>query len=163
MKTAKAILMVVIAVLVLALLVTAEDKPWFDMEKCAFCSQIMAQPGLMDHITKWEHHNTKNGSMSITVVDPEYVGAYKEAMAKMQEVGQKMQKGEPTYMCGMCEAYGAIMMKGAQYDVVESDNIFVVNMYSDNPDLVNDIHAMTDRTNEEMKKMTETEKGEKTD
>lgn len=163
MKTAKIILMVLALILALVILVTAEDKPWFDMEKCGFCSQLMAQPGLMDHITKWEHHNTKNGSLSITVVDPEYLSAYKQAMAKMEEVGKKMQQGEPVYMCGMCEAYGALTMKGVQFDVVESGNIFVMNMYSDKPELVSGIHAMTDRTNAEMKKMQETEKGEKTD
>jgi hypothetical protein len=160
MKTGKIMLAVIVMIMALFMIATAQDKPWFDMEKCAFCSQLMAEQGLMDHMPKWEHHNTKTGGMTITVVDPEFVPAYKRAMAKMEEVGMKLQQGEQVYICGYCEAYGALMI---QFDQVESDNIFVYTAYSDKPELVDEIHAYIDRTNAEMAKMMETEKGEESD
>ena len=154
-----------LAVLLLMVLFTipamADEKPWFDMENCAFCKNLLAEEGLMDHITMWEHHKTNNGSVTITVVDEKYVEAYKHAMAMMDEVGKEMEQGKQVYMCGMCEAYGALMMKGAQWEVVESGNVFVTMNYSDDPEVVKEIHAMTDRTKAEMAKLEKMEKHDK--
>jgi hypothetical protein len=134
-------------------MLAAQEKPWFDMENCAFCKTLTAEEGLMDHFKKWEHHNVDNGSVSISVVDKEYVPAFKRAMHNMEEVSKKLQQGEMLPMCGMCEAYGELMQMGAKWDEVESDDIFVSLIYSDKADVVAAIHAMTDRTNAEMKKM----------
>lgn len=141
-------------------MLAAQEKPWFDMENCAFCKNLAAEEGLMDHITKWEHHNVQNGSVSISVVDQECVEAYKRAMHNMEEVSKKLQQGEMLPMCGMCEAYGELLQMGAKWDEVESDNIFVSLMYSDKPDVVARIHAMTSRTNDEMKKMEQPKQAE---
>jgi len=158
MKNTRTILVVMAFALIIFVIATAADKSWFDMENCAFCKHLTAEPGLMDHITKWDHYNVKNGSVSVTVVDEAYLPAYKKAMMMMEETGKKMQAGEQLPMCGMCEAYGAVMMKGAQWEEVQSGNIFVSLMYSGDPDVINEIHALTDRTNDEMKKMEDMEK-----
>ncbi len=147
------------AVVALAMIVVAfAGKPWFDMENCDYCSNLIAEKGLMENMPKWEHHNVKNGSMTITVVNEEYIPAYKRAMAKMEEVGKREQAGEKVNTCGMCDAYSALFMKGVQWDVVESGNTFISLMWSDNPEIVDEIHAMTDRTNKEMAMMEEMEK-----
>ncbi len=138
----------------------AQDKPWFDMENCAFCKNLLAEEGLMDHITKWEHHNVHNGSLSITVVDKEHLEAYKRAMHNMELVAEKLKQGEKLQMCGMCEAYGQVMQMGSKWEDVESDNIFVSLWYSGDPDVVARIHAVTNTTNDEMKKMQEAMKAE---
>lgn len=143
-------------VLVLAMfmiVIAGAGKPWFDMENCDFCKNLTAEKGLMDHITKWEHHNVKNGAMTISVVDKGYIPAYKRAMAKMEEVGKRMEAGEKVTTCGMCDAYSAVFMQGAQWDVIETDNIFVTIMWSDKPEVVTDIHKMVDHTNKEMAMM----------
>jgi hypothetical protein len=157
MRNARTIIVALAFTLIVFVIATAQDKPWFDMENCAFCKNMTAEPGLMDHITKWEHHNVKNGSVTVTVVDEAYLPAYQKAMMGMEATAKKMQAGEKLPMCGMCEAYGAAMMKGAQVDEVQSGNIFVDLMYSDDPEVISEIHAMTDRTNAEMKKMMETQ------
>ena len=58
----------VCAVLILAGTVAADDKPWFDMEGCAFCKQIGAEKGLAEHM-RHEYHHLTNGLLSITMVD----------------------------------------------------------------------------------------------
>ena len=158
MRNTRTISVVLAFMLMVFVIATAQDKPWFDMENCAFCKNLSAQPGLMDHLTKWEHHNVKNGSVSITEVDKEYIDAYKKAIMGMEATAKRMQAGEMLPMCGMCEAYGAVMMKGAQSEEVQSGNIFISLMYSDDPEVVNEIHALTDRTNDEIMKMEEMKK-----
>ncbi|UCC80885.1 MAG: hypothetical protein JSW64_05865 [Candidatus Zixiibacteriota bacterium] len=152
------------AVLALSLICLASaaagEKAWFDMENCAFCKNLAAQEGLMDNITKWEHHKVKNGAISITEVNKDYLPAYKTAMAGMEATSKKIQGGETLPMCGMCEAYGALTMKGVQWEEVGSDNVFVMLMHSDDPEVVKEIHAITDRTNDEIKKMEAVEKTE---
>lgn len=141
-------------------MLAAQEKSWFDMQNCAFCKNLTAEEGLMDHITIWDHHNVDNGSVCISVVDKEYVEAYKRAMHNMEEVGKRLEQGEMLPMCGMCRAYGELIKMGAKQDMVESGNVFVSIMYSDNPDVVAAIHAVTNRTNDEVKKMEQMKKGE---
>lgn len=153
-----------VLVLVISMFVIAgAGKPWFDMDNCGFCKNLTAEEGLMEHITKWEHHNVKNGAVSITEVDAEWMPKYMNAMKKMEETGMKMQQGEKVSMCGMCEAYGALHMKGCQWDVVESGNTVISLMWSDNEEVVAEIHALTDRTNKEMAMMEEAKKHESHD
>ena len=150
--------LVVLSLALFCCIASAEaGEPWFDMENCAFCKNLTAEPELMDHMPKWEHHNVTNGSVSITEVDKEYLPAYKKAMANMEETSKKLEAGEQLPMCGMCKAYSALMMKGVKYEEVGSGNVFVLLMHSDDPEVVKEIHAMTDRTNEELKKMEEAE------
>lgn len=139
------------------------QQPWFDMQNCAFCKNITAEEGLMDHITMWDHHNTANGMVTITTIAPEYVDAYKRAMANMEKTGEAMKQGKMLPMCGMCQSMGMLMQQGAKYETVESGNVFVSMMYSDNPEVIQKIHEWTDHTNAEMKKMEEMPKGESAD
>ena len=152
------------AILALSLICLASategEKAWLDLENCAFCQNLTSQKGLMNNITKWEHHKVKNGAISITEVNRDYLSAYKTAMAGMETTSKKIQGGETLPMCGMCEAYGALMVKGVQWEEVGSDNVFVLLMHSNDPEVVKEIHAITDRTNDEMKKMEAKEKME---
>lgn len=132
----------------------AEETPWFDMEKCAMCRNLMAEPGLMQHFTKWEHYKTANGLVSLSVVDKEYVPAFKKAAANMDAVSAGFSSGKLPYLCGSCMAFGDIMMAGAKYEEFESDNIFISSLSSDKPEVIAKIHSWTDRTIAEMAKMT---------
>jgi hypothetical protein len=160
-KSFAKIAFVVVLAALLYVFVIAEEKPWFDMDNCAFCKNLKTDPALLDHMPIWEHHNIHNGALTITQVDEAYLPSYEKAMAAMEEVGKRMEKGEQLPMCGMCTAYGEVMMQGAKSEEIKSGNLYVSIMYSDNPEVVKKIHAMTDRTNEEMKKMEEMEKMEK--
>ena len=115
----------------IAAAVWAEDKPWFDLEKCGFCRQIGAQPGLVDHM-KSEYFDLRNGMLSVTHIDNDYVPAYKKALEGMRPVVKDLQAGKPVYTCRHCTELGALYMAGVATDEVESgENIYVVYSSSD--------------------------------
>lgn len=139
------------------------EKPWFDMQNCAVCKNLTAEPGLMQHFTKWEHFKTADGMMNLSVVDKEYVDAYKRAQANMDAVIEKMKTtGEMPYLCGSCMAYGEILQAGAKEEKFESDNIFMSSLTCDKPEVVAKIHAWVDRTQAELAKMQQEKSKEET-
>lgn len=129
-----------------------EEKPWFDMVNCGFCKHLMDDPELLNHCT-WEHHNVANGMVSVTTVEKDYLPSYRAAMARMEEVGKKMEQGEMVPMCGMCTAMGGLMMKGVKWENVPTQHGDVTVFTSDDPAMVAEIHAFTDKTNKELAKM----------
>jgi len=141
---------------VLAVAATAGDeKPWFDMENCAFCKHIVAEKGLMEHMC-FEYHDLTNGILSITTVDPEYQEAYERAQKNMEAVGAEMMKdpqAQPPYMCGHCEAYGGLIMAGVMPQHVKAAVGDILVWTSDDPEMVAKLHAFADRSMEEMAKM----------
>ncbi|HOD66598.1 MAG TPA: hypothetical protein PK186_08945 [candidate division Zixibacteria bacterium] len=161
MKHALAILIGLLLCLAVSAPLAQEDaKPWFDLEKCAFCKQLLSEEGLIDHMHP-AYHNLKSGVLWITVVDPEYRDAFKRAGAKMEEVGAEMQKtGEVPYMCGFCSAYGELMMAGAVPECVETEVAEICLMQSDKPELVERLHAFAARSSEEMAKLKAAESAE---
>lgn len=136
-----------------------EEKPWFDLENCGFCKHLMDDPHLLEHCT-WENHNIGNGMMSVTTVDKDYLPSYRVAAKKMQEVSEQMEKGEIVPMCGMCTAMGGLMMKGAKWELVETEVGDVQLMTSDDPEIVKELHAFTEKTNKELAKMMTPTKAE---
>ncbi|MBD3219056.1 MAG: hypothetical protein GF310_12345 [candidate division Zixibacteria bacterium] len=132
------------------------DKPWFDMENCAMCKNLVAEPGLLEN-SDWENHKIDNGAVIVTTVDEEYLPAMKKASKQMQEVAEKLMAGEKHYLCGMCSAYGELYMSGAKVQSVETNHGFVEIFTSDDPATVEKIHAFADKNNEEMAKMMEME------
>jgi len=147
--------------LVSAAYLAADEKPWFDMENCAFCKNLTAEEGLMENFQKWEHFKVDNGTITISVVNDSHVDAFIRAGKNMEKTAMRMKKGEQLQMCGMCESYGALMMAGAKMADVQSGNIFVSTMNSDNPETVKLLHAHADKTTAEMKMWEEKEKMEK--
>ena len=55
---------------------------------------------------------------------------------------RSLKQGEQLPTCDMCKAYGELMARGVKWEEVVSDNVFVMLMYSDNPEVVNEIHAV---------------------
>jgi hypothetical protein len=133
-------------------------ESWFDMENCAICKPLLEQdPHLMHHMT-WKHHNISDGLVSVTVIEPEYLPSYEKATRQMNAVIEKMQAGEEIYTCNMCTELGGIFQAGANMESVESDNVRLSIMTSDNPEMVERIQAWGTRTNKEMMATMEMEK-----
>lgn len=107
----------------LALAQTAE-KPWFDMENCAFCKEIAKQPGLMEHMSH-EYHNISTGIVSVSYIDGDYKGAFKKAQEGMMAVAQNMKPGQMPAMCQHCSMIGEFMMKGVKMDEVQSKDCII--------------------------------------
>ncbi len=132
---------------------TAEDLPWFDMEKCAFCKHITAEEGLAEHM-QFEYHELSGGMMSITVVDKEYMEPYERVQKKMETLGNElMQATEMPYMCGYCCAHGEFYKAGLQLDHIRSKVGEIVIWTSDQPEMVKKLHAFAQRSREEYQKM----------
>ena len=129
---------------------------WFDMENCGFCKNMVKNPGLLEHI-QWENHVIANGSLSITVVDPAYAGAYAEAMGAMQALGQSLHSGavDPATvkMCGHCAAFGELLMAGAHMEEVDGEAADVTLFTSTDPQIVARIHEFANRTNQEIRQL----------
>lgn len=127
-----------------------DDKPWFDMENCAFCKQITAQEGLADHMHH-EYHHIKDGYLQVTKIDEGYREAYVKAQHAMQEVAEEMGKtGEFPYMCQHCSMYGQFMMAGVKTEHVESGCGDIFLMTSGDPEMVPKLHDFADRSREGM-------------
>ncbi|MEZ4388940.1 MAG: hypothetical protein R3D98_15450 [Candidatus Krumholzibacteriia bacterium] len=152
-----------LALALIALPVVAGDQPshqsasgWFDMENCAFCKNLVEDPGLLSHMT-WESHEISNGAVTIATVDPAYRASYEKAGKAMETLGNKMMNGEvnpmTVKMCGHCQMFGQLMMAGARMEEVHGDLADVSLITSDNPDVVKMIHQMTERDRKEMAMM----------
>jgi hypothetical protein len=142
------------ALIVLMLVPTAiaGEKPWFDMENCAFCSNLIEDPKLLDNMV-WEHHEISNGIVTVTTIKPEFLESYRKASAAMDAVGKRIAAGEQVPMCGMCQSMGSFFMKGAKMDYVETSVGDVMLLTSSDSTVVAEIKAWAKRTNDEMAKM----------
>ena len=138
-------------------LIAADEKPWFDMENCGYCCVLMKNPELLPN-TDWEHHKISNGVMSVTTVKEAYKKDWDEAMAAMIAIGKKAEAGEPVNMCGMCEAMGNLIVKGARMESVDTRHGNVLLLISNDPAVVADIHAWADKTNAEHAKIEAAQK-----
>jgi hypothetical protein len=139
-------------VVAIAAFVVAQDKPWFDMEKCAMCSTMSSKPGLLENLT-WEHHMISNGVMSVTVCPDEYKEALDQSMAEMQAVQEKIKAGEKVYLDGYCSTYGELMSAGAKTENVETSVGSVSLMTSSDPKVIKKIQEFGQRTIDELAKM----------
>ncbi len=151
-------LSIAVILLVGVTLIAKDEKPWFDMKNCEFCSNLCKDPHLLENMT-WTHYDISNGLMSITTVKPEFRESYLEAQKAMEALGEEMMAGKrEVKMCGMCENYGKLLGLGAKVEVIHADEGDIVLMTSDNPDVVKLIHEHGQRTRDELAKMETTEK-----
>ena len=98
-------------VVAVAAFVVAQDKPWFDLEKCAMCTGMTAQEGLMENTT-WDHYLTKNGMMTVTTIADGYKEKYEASHKTMMETVEKLKAGEEMYLCGFCTRHGELAQAG---------------------------------------------------
>ena len=139
-------------VVAIAAFVVAQDKPWFDMEKCAMCTTLSSQPGLLEHLG-WEHYKISNGLMSVTTCPEEYKETYKKAQEAMMAVQEKMKAGEKVYLDGFCTTYGELMMAGAKREQIETPTGNIVLITSNDPKVIKKIQDFAQRTMDELAKM----------
>jgi hypothetical protein len=140
-------------VALLAVVVSAsEDKPWFDLEKCAFCKTLTAEPGLLDHM-KSHFYDINNGVLSVTEVDKEFQPAFKRAQENMQKIIAGMANGNIPYMCQYCTKVGTFQMMGVKTSEVPTDFGTVVVWSAPDSSIAGQLRAFGARTNDEFAKM----------
>jgi hypothetical protein len=134
-----------------------DEKPWFDLETCAFCKNFKLADGnyVVDHM-KGHYHNTDNGFLAIMTIEEDFKDEFAKAHEGMAKVVEDMQKnGTAPQMCGHCTTYGELMMAGVKAQEFNSDVAIAYMMTSDNPEVVKKLHAFADRNNVEMAKWDE--------
>jgi hypothetical protein len=118
-------------VLIGAFAMATDPEPWFDMQNCAFCKEIAAQPGLADQFHH-EYHMLHNGMMSITHVGKDFKDAFAKAQQGMQAVIKDMQSGKEVKMCRHCSTLGSLYQLGVMPDqIMRGEDIIVVYTSSD--------------------------------
>lgn len=153
------------AVLMVALMVAApaskgvEAVPdWLDMENCEMCKPLTAQPGLLEHL-HWDNYPVATGMMVITRCEKEYEDAYKRVGVAMKMVQGRLAKGEQVRLCGSCLSFGDLLMAGAKMESFQTEVGEVMLVTAVEPSLIAKIRAHAERTNQEMKKQKESQKG----
>ncbi len=158
--------MLIGALLVLGLVSIAvagdtQEKPWFDLQNCAFCKEVGAQPGLLEHMNT-EYHNISSGFLSITKIDPEYLSLYEKMKAGMQKMVADMQStGKIPYMCRHCSKYGEFAMAGVKMEEVETGYGIIHMAMSSDSTMVTKLQEFAKRTDVESKKYKEEMAGKK--
>lgn len=152
MKVSLTLLMSLLVLAAFAIVGAEEPASWFDLEKCAFCKQLGAEEGLIDHMHA-EYHNISDGILWVMTVDGEYKAAFDRAQAAMQNVAMEMQKtGEMPYMCQHCASYGEFMVAGIMPECVASGVGQICMMTSSDSETVKKLQAFGTRNAEEMAK-----------
>jgi hypothetical protein len=106
----------------------AEEKTWFDTEKCAFCRQVGQQAGLLESM-KTEYHDARTGIISVAYVGDDHWDEFGKARQGMQKVAEEMQSGTMPYMCGHCETLGSFYGRGVQIESIRSEKC-ILSLYS---------------------------------
>lgn len=146
----KRCLVILALVAIVAGTAVAGDAPWFDMENCAFCTNL--SPEMMQSMT-WDQANISNGIVCITTVPEKYLKDYRTAHKAMVETGERMMNGEQLEVCGSCAALGMCMMKGPHQEYAETKTGDVWILTSDNPEIVAELQAWAKRNHDEMARM----------
>lgn len=145
-KIALAVMVCTAIILATAGSFATDEKPWFDMEHCDFCRNLMAAPHLFENMT-WEHHDISDGLLTLTVVKPEYETAYLEAQHAMEKVAERLAKGDQSVkMCGHCEHYGKILMAGAKVEHIRTCAGDITLLTSDKPEVLSMIREYGKKT-----------------
>lgn len=127
----RVILLSICLVLIGVVAMATDPEPWFDLQNCAFCKEIAAQPGLAEQFNH-EYHMLHNGMMSITHVGNDFKDAFAKAQQGMQGVIKDMQAGKEVKMCRHCSTLGSLYQMGVMPDqITRGEDIIVVYTSSD--------------------------------
>lgn len=129
-----------------------QEKPWFDMEKCAFCKTISAEKGLMDHMTT-EYHNISNGTVSVTYIDADFKEAFSRAQTNMGKVVEEMKTGTMPVMCQHCETMGTLFQAGCKQEGVQSRDCIIMVYTGTDSAMVAKIHDFGTKSADALAKM----------
>jgi len=124
----------------------ADENPWFDIEHCDFCKNLLKDPHLLENMT-WEHHDISNGLLTLTVVKPEYETAYLDAQHAMEKVAARLAQGATdVHMCNHCMNYGMILMSGAKMEHIRTCAGDITLITSDKPEVLAMIRDYAQKT-----------------
>lgn len=161
MKKIGILFTVLVVIFIMATFGTAEDKAWFDMANCDFCSAMSKD--MMDNM-KHEQHHIDNGLLVMATTKPEYKEELIKAYASMKQLGMDMESGkvDPATVttCGHCDYYGMMMQKGAKFEHISTDVAEIDLITSNDEKVLQMIKTYADNNDKAMAEMAEMMKHE---
>jgi hypothetical protein len=128
---------------------------WFDAAACDVCKPWTENPALMMS-TKWESHRLKNGMLMVSMVPKDQMDAFTQVCQQMDVTIEKIATGEqPEGLCGFCQAMGGLKMAGAKVEKVDTEFGNITLVTAENPETVQKIHKVLQRSQKEAKKLAE--------
>ncbi len=119
-----------------------------EMENCAVCKHLTDNPALLEQMT-WETFKIDNGALCVTTAPKEMKGEFNALSEKMksamEQVKADKQAGKDVEVCELCSSMGAIMETGAKEKEIKTANGCIHMMTSDDPAVVQKIHANADQ------------------
>jgi hypothetical protein len=119
-----------------------------EMEKCAVCKNLAANPELMNAMT-WETHKIDNGMLCVSTVPKEKKSDFDALNAKMkasiEQVKADEQQGKTPEICELCKGMGDLLKAGAKEKEIALSNGAIHMLTSDDPAVVAKIHAEADK------------------
>jgi hypothetical protein len=136
----------------------SEAKMMAEMEKCAMCKHIAANPQLMEKVT-WETHKIDNGMLCVSTVPKELKSDFDALSAKMNSTMEQMKtdaaQGEDSELCELCKGMSELTKAGAQEKQIELSNGSIHMLTSDDPAVVAKIHAEADKAIDMQKQLAQ--------
>lgn len=129
-----------------------KDAAWFDMKSCAICKNMAGVEGFMEKV-KWESHIIDNGLLTVTVMPDDLKEKWAEMMKGVEATIAKVEAGEETELCGFCTSMGGLIQAGAKKTEIDSAGGKIMMLTSDDPKVVEKIHAHAKKTITEHEKM----------
>ena len=119
-----------------------------EMEKCAMCKHIAADPALMQNMT-WETHKIDNGMLCVSTVPKEQKASFDALSAKMKSTMEQMKadsaQGKEPELCELCKGMAELVKEGAKEKEIALTNGSIHMLTSDDPAVVAKIHASADK------------------
>lgn len=132
------------------------DKMMADMKSCQVCSAMADKPELMEHST-WESHKIPNGMLCLMTVPKEqkseFEAVYADMMKKVEQVKADDAAGKEVHVCEFCKTMGDLEKAGAKHLEITTETGAISMMTSDDPSVVQKIHAAADKAIEMQKQM----------
>jgi len=150
------LIFITIGLILIAAAVIADEDSWFDTERCIYCRELAAVPGLLTHMDH-ELYDLKKGAISITTVAPEYLDSYREAVDKMMVVGKEIAEGKHknAYVCGHCRFFGLMIMQGVDIERIMTKSGEIMVMTSDDSTKIELIHEYAEKSRQAVAEMRE--------
>lgn len=126
------------------------EPGWFDPEHCDICKPMHERPDVM-RVMKWDTHKLTGGMLMTTSIPEEKKADFYAICETMHTHAQ----GHHSKLCGFCKGFGGAIEAGAQVEELKTDFGMITVVTATDPATIAKIHAVADRSIEEMAKMME--------
>ena len=119
-----------------------------DMEKCAVCKHLAANPALLQNMS-WETFKIDNGMLCVMSapkeMKSELEALFQKMEAEMERIKADKLAGKEVEVCALCASMGELMETGAKEQEIKTATGMIHLMTSADPAVVQKIHASADQ------------------